>query len=593
MRQRVFLIASAALAALALSAGCAEILGLEPPTTDAGGSAGTTTTTGGGGGTTSTGGSGGTTSTVCTDAGDCPSAGLPPCHKPACNDGVCGSALADDGELVHCYSGPTGTEDVGVCHGGQQTCMGGLPDGECNGESLPSMEDCSTPADEGCDGGNDGCSGTIQGSVVFSGPNASAIRAIAVGPDGSFYIAGFFVNQLQLNGCSEAVAPVPAGPSGFVAKLAPDFACQWIAAIGDGTPGTYMQDVAVHGDLVWAIGGVEGTAIYVDGVGNQGSPIAGTSADAVVLSLDEATGAFNSWYRIGGVGADYGNSIAASSTVYAQVRGATGQVLSSQDNPAPYVGLDGDDILVTAIDATTGKVNATIAYGSPNGDSPGGIAVTSDRTYIGGSVGPSAANETIPTCIQTNADVSRAVLFDTVMPDPVVCGTWSAPGGAQVASVWASESIVVSAGYSVGPTDLGCGSLTGSEVPSINGWFRVDKTAGGCSAHVLLPGNPEVFPSHAEAFEVEDTLLGGSFSGNLFGAASQGLDVFLARYPKDPVVPDWHLVTGSDGTDKLSDFVVSPLDGSIVAAGTCGGLQFAGKADCVAAGSGFLLRVNP
>jgi hypothetical protein len=55
-----------------------------------------------------------------------------------------------------CYSGPDGTRDVGTCKSGTQTCAGQL--GTCEGEVLPTAEDCFNTVDDDCDGVvNNGC----------------------------------------------------------------------------------------------------------------------------------------------------------------------------------------------------------------------------------------------------------------------------------------------------------------------------------------------------------------------------------------------------------------------------------------------------
>jgi len=58
-----------------------------------------------------------------------------------------------------CYSGDPGTEDVGTCHGGVETCDNGAWAGICGGEVVPADEicdgddnDCDTFTDEGADG---------------------------------------------------------------------------------------------------------------------------------------------------------------------------------------------------------------------------------------------------------------------------------------------------------------------------------------------------------------------------------------------------------------------------------------------------------
>ncbi len=56
-----------------------------------------------------------------------------------------------EGETRPCYGGPAGTEGVGVCHGGTQTCTSGSW-GACVGAVLPGVESCSGRLDEDCDG---------------------------------------------------------------------------------------------------------------------------------------------------------------------------------------------------------------------------------------------------------------------------------------------------------------------------------------------------------------------------------------------------------------------------------------------------------
>ncbi len=52
-----------------------------------------------------------------------------------------------------CYSGPAGTELVGLCMPGTQTCLAdGTGFGACENETVPSLETCSNPGDEDCDG---------------------------------------------------------------------------------------------------------------------------------------------------------------------------------------------------------------------------------------------------------------------------------------------------------------------------------------------------------------------------------------------------------------------------------------------------------
>ncbi|APR84777.1 Tryptophan synthase alpha chain [Minicystis rosea] len=57
------------------------------------------------------------------------------------------------GTTQACYSGPAGTQNVGVCKGGVATCNAqGTAFGACMGEVLPSPETCNTAVDDDCDG---------------------------------------------------------------------------------------------------------------------------------------------------------------------------------------------------------------------------------------------------------------------------------------------------------------------------------------------------------------------------------------------------------------------------------------------------------
>lgn len=59
------------------------------------------------------------------------------------------------GEKRKCYAGPAGTDGVGVCRAGEQTCQGmgsGSTWGSCDGQILPYAEICDDGVDSDCDG---------------------------------------------------------------------------------------------------------------------------------------------------------------------------------------------------------------------------------------------------------------------------------------------------------------------------------------------------------------------------------------------------------------------------------------------------------
>ena len=80
------------------------------------------------------------------------------------------------GTTVPCYGGPTGTDGVGACHSGTQTCSDGTEYGACTGEVTPIAEVCGDGLDNDCDGvADDGCV-CSPGSVVpcYDGPTGTA-----------------------------------------------------------------------------------------------------------------------------------------------------------------------------------------------------------------------------------------------------------------------------------------------------------------------------------------------------------------------------------------------------------------------------------
>jgi hypothetical protein len=73
------------------------------------------------------------------------------------DDGLGNACSCRPGQEQSCYGGPPGTEGVGACHAGTQTCDAGRF-GQCVGESLPTAETCNV-LDDDCNGDIDDVAG--------------------------------------------------------------------------------------------------------------------------------------------------------------------------------------------------------------------------------------------------------------------------------------------------------------------------------------------------------------------------------------------------------------------------------------------------
>ena len=96
-----------------------------------------------------------------------------------CNGLIDTGCTCVNGATQSCYDGPAGTNGVGPCKGGVQTCAGSAWPTACDGAVLPSAEACDK-VDNDCDGLTDpGCtcvSGTTQ--ACYGGPPTT----LKVGP---------------------------------------------------------------------------------------------------------------------------------------------------------------------------------------------------------------------------------------------------------------------------------------------------------------------------------------------------------------------------------------------------------------------------
>jgi hypothetical protein len=109
------------------------------------------------------------------------------------------------GSTAPCYTGPGGTQGVGVCKAGTQTCNAlGTAYGACAGEVLPAAsESCINTLDDNCDGQvNEGCP-----TVTYAGDVKPILAALCVpchttfGDGGSNFASSYAQSQLASAVC--------------------------------------------------------------------------------------------------------------------------------------------------------------------------------------------------------------------------------------------------------------------------------------------------------------------------------------------------------------------------------------------------------
>ncbi|MBK8254770.1 MAG: choice-of-anchor L domain-containing protein [Polyangiaceae bacterium] len=106
-----------------------------------------------------------------------------------------GNCVCTPGQTQPCYLGAPGTQGVGPCKAGVQTCKAdGLGWGSCDGQVLPVQEICANNIDENCDGimdnaadtDNDGwttCEGDCNDSNALVNPGAFEVTYTLVDTD--------------------------------------------------------------------------------------------------------------------------------------------------------------------------------------------------------------------------------------------------------------------------------------------------------------------------------------------------------------------------------------------------------------------------
>lgn len=152
--------------------------------------------------------------------------------------GVGASCLCVPSSSDACYTGPMGTQGVGVCAAGSWTCNDqGTAYGACTGETLPGAEDCAAVGDEDCDGF--ACSET-KWAVAFPATGGVFASKAAATPDGGGVVLARFLGTMTVGGNNL----ISSGGFDFVLlKVDTNGTPEWQKRFGDAANQTLVKGV--------------------------------------------------------------------------------------------------------------------------------------------------------------------------------------------------------------------------------------------------------------------------------------------------------------------------------------------------------------
>lgn len=261
-----------------------------------------------------------------------------------------------------CYTGPAGTQDVGICKSGMQMCLAdGTSYGTCDGEALPAAEDCKVAGDEDCNGSS--CSETSWARIFG---DAAAQKGVLVAPDGQggVYYAGSMDGTVKFDNDTLITG---GGRDIFLARLDADGKVLWAKRFGnagDQDPSAITVDSA---------GNVYLGAIVAGTINFGGGDLpAGGYTDIALASFD-AMGNHRWSKRYGDSAAQEPHGMGISPAGELIVGGSFGGTFST--GPTTLTSKGSWDIFVTKLNSATGEEIWAKQIGSTGTEVSDGLAV--------------------------------------------------------------------------------------------------------------------------------------------------------------------------------------------------------------------------
>lgn len=269
---------------------------------------------------------------------------------------------------VACYSGPAGTQGVGVCVAGTAVCNAmGTATGACSGQVVPTPETCSNLVDDDCDGVI--CAQPLWAFIEGDGADQ---RGVAVEHDGtdSILLAGSFGGALDF-GLGTLTS---SGQNDvLLAKLGSGGAAVWTKSFGDAADQTATGVSVDPQDSVVVVGGFAGTMNF------GGAALTSLGATDVFIGKLNSAGAHVYSRRIGDAAAQTATAVATDTLGAALVVGTFGgsMILGA----TTLVSAGGNDAFVMKFNAL-GSFSWAKRYGDGATQTAEGVAVDTASNVI-------------------------------------------------------------------------------------------------------------------------------------------------------------------------------------------------------------------
>jgi hypothetical protein len=470
--------------------------------------------------------------------------------------GGAGGGTCTPGTEEPCYSGPDGTEDVGVCAGGTRTCSDEGTFGACAGEVVPAEEDCAAPEDEDCDGDAPLCAGAALWAKGWGDGSKQQVTGIAVDAEGNLILVGYFSGTIDFGG-----APLTsAGLDVFVAKLDMDGNHLWSKKFGDAAE-QYANGVAVDSEgNIFVVGEFKGTI-------DLGFPGLASSGDFDIFLVKLASMGSQLWVkRFGDGAAQSGEAVAVDSADGVAITGSVdGTVNFGGGNLAP---LGGADIFVARFDKTGVPLHSSRHGDSSSAQSGLALATIGQDLVVAGSFLGTATFGGAPITSAGGADLFVARF------GPSGAHVWSKGFGstgdqfARAVGTDASSNILLTGSF-YGSLTFGGSTFTSAGENDDMFVTKLD----GAGAHVWSKQFGDTDAQIARGLDVDgggNVVLTGGFGGELdFGGgaltSAGAADVFVARL--DP--SGTHLSSHSFGStlDQIGRAIAVDPEGDLVVTG--------------------------